>query len=396
MNTPPPLAKCSACGTSPIQHQAAFALNILDEIIGRLAVGTFGFVNALFGGTLMNVLERMLFGFLNLLGIVRFGTEIEKAVTGRSELIWREARRRGIPMEQLIVFGNNLDYYRARVHGRWYYFESLPVPPWIPQKGYHWVDDKFLLARRLEAARIPAPKAYVTTSWRSTLKAFSKLEKPVIIKPRIGSRGRHTTTNISTEAELRAAHALAREIARELVVEEHLFGSVYRATVIDGVLVGFFRGDPPNITGDGTHSILELIELKNAVRHERLEAIRITDDTRSFIERKGYTALSILPKGEVLDLSAKTGRFFGGYTREMLQEIHPKFHQIFAKAGELVRAPVVGFDLITTDPSADPDTIRWGIIECNSLPFIDLHYYALEGSPNDLAPKVWDLWEKHR
>jgi cyanophycin synthetase len=83
-------------------------------------------------------------------------------------------------------------------------------------------------------------------------------------------------------------------------VEEHLFGSVYRATVIDGVLVGFFRGDPPNITGDGTHSILELIELKNAVRHERLEAIRITDDTRSFIERKGYTALSILPKGEVL------------------------------------------------------------------------------------------------
>jgi cyanophycin synthetase len=86
----------------------------------------------------------------------------------------------------------------------------------------------------------------------------------------------------------------------------------------------------------------------------------------------------------------------GGYTREMLQEIHPKFHQIFAKAGELVRAPVVGFDLITTDPSADPDTIRWGIIECNSLPFIDLHYYALEGSPNDLAPKVWDLWEKHR
>ena len=77
----------------------------------------------------------------------------------------------------------------------------------------------------------------------------------------------------------------------------------------------------------------------------------------------------------------------------MLPEVHPKMYEIFRKAGELVEAPVVGFDLIIEDPTQDPDTQKWGIIECNSMPFIDLHYFALEGQPVDLAGRVWDLWK---
>ena len=57
-----------------------------------------------------------------------------------------------------------------------------------------------------------------------------------------------------------------------------------------------------------------------------------------------------------------------------------------------MRAPVVGFDLIMEDPTEDPETQRIGIIECNSLPFIDLHYFALEGPVINLAENVWDLW----
>ena len=78
----------------------------------------------------------------------------------------------------------------------------------------------------------------------------------------------------------------------------------------------------------------------------------------------------------------------------MLPWVHPKMHGIFEKAGELASAPVLGFDLIIGDATKDPDFERWGIIECNSLPFIDLHYFALEGEPIDLAKNVWDLWDK--
>jgi cyanophycin synthetase len=102
---------------------------------------------------------------------------------------------------------------------------------------------------------------------------------------------------------------------------------------------------------------------------------------------------SVIPKDTIVHLLAKTGRLYGGYTKEMIPEVHPKMHSIFKKAGEIVSVPVAGFDLIIEDPKADPDTQNWGIIECNSLPFIALHYFALEGEPVNVATFIWDLWK---
>jgi cyanophycin synthetase len=84
---------------------------------------------------------------------------------------------------------------------------------------------------------------------------------------------------------------------------------------------------------------------------------------------------------------------YGSYTKEMLDEVHPQIHQVFQKAIGIVQAPVAGFDLIIEDPTKDPSHQKWGIIECNSLPFIDLHYFALEGPQINLAKNVWDLWK---
>lgn len=373
-------------------------------IIEATLEGTMGF---LFGwvkvpreGYIANAVNAGFVGFFRLFGLARFDTNIEKAISGRSKLIWEEASRRGIPMQQVVMFGKHLEQYRAKIGGRWQYFQSLPVPYWLPQKGYDWMDDKFKLASKLEKAGIPAPKVTHANGFRKFRRAFDGFNKPVIIKPRSGSRGRHTTTNIRTEEELRSAYKLARMIAPELVMEEHLFGSVYRATVIGGKLSGFFRADPPQVVGDGTHTVRELIDIKNekknadAAIREKLGNIEVNEDLTSFIARKGYSLDSIVPEGLVLDLSAKTGRLYGGYTREMFPEVHPKMHDIFAKAGDAIQASIVGFDLIIERPTEDPDTQKWGIIEANSLPFIDLHYFALEGTPVNIAKPIWDLWEK--
>jgi D-alanine-D-alanine ligase-like ATP-grasp enzyme len=388
----PTHAACSACGTSPIDHRVAYALNIIDEAYLKTIGALFGALRIPLETSFTNRILGVIFWCFNAIGIVRFSTDISKASNERSELIWREAAKRDISMEQLVLFGRHLDHYRARLHNRWIYFESLPIPFSFSQQGYAWMDDKFTLALRLEKAGVPAPKARLAASWESTLRAFNELPKPVIVKPRVGSRGRHTTTNINTTRELKVAYNLARQIARELVIEEHLFGSVCRATVINKKLVGFFKADPPRIMGDDTHSVSELIAMQNKNRPARIGAIRVTDDVREFIARKGYTTESVLSKGVTLELTAKTGRFFGGYTREMLPDVHPKLHDIFKKAAELVSVPVAGFDCIMVDPTTDPNQQRWGIIECNSLPFIDLHYFPFAGTPNNLAPHVWDLW----
>ncbi|MCC7160401.1 ATP-grasp domain-containing protein [Candidatus Nomurabacteria bacterium] len=394
MTDTPHQIKCSACGTSPVNHNLLLFSDILDATLGKINASVFYFTNTDKWEKFSIFLEKVLFEIFAFLKIVTFSKDVEKALTGRSKLIWEEANKRGIKMEQVKIFGKPVEFYRAIINGKKRYFQSLPIPPWLQQSGYKWLDDKFKLYQVLSKNNIKVPKAYKISNLSQAKKAFENLSKPVIIKPQNGSRGRHTTTNINTEEELINALNLSRQITLFTVMQEHLFGSVCRATVINNKLVGFFRATPPQIIGDGIHTIQELIDDKNKNRNKKISDVNINDDLIDFIKRQNYTLDSILEKDKIIDLSAKTGRFYGGYTEEMLPKIHPKMHDIFSRAGSLIKAPIAGFDLIIKDPTKDPDTERWGIIECNSLPFIDLHYFALEGNPVNLAENIWDLWKK--
>lgn len=385
---------CSACGTSPVNHKFLLISEILENFINKLEGHSFSFTKTQRWRKMADAIEKILLAITSFLHIVTFNTDKEKAITGRSKIIWEEAEKRKIPMRQIKIFNKPVELYQAKINNKTIYFQSLPIPRSLPQNGYRWLDDKFKLAEKLTENNLKAPKSFKFSSLKQALKAFSDFKKPVIIKPQNGSRGRHTTTNITNTIELEKAVKLAREISRALVMQEHLFGSVYRATVINKKLVGFFRGDSPQILGNGTQNINELILEKNKNRDTRISEILINDDLINFIQRQGYDLNDVLETNKNLNLTAKTGRMYGSYTEEMLPKIHPKIHRIFEQAGVIVNAPVVGFDLIIEDPTKDPDTQNWGIIECNSLPFIDLHYFALEGPRINLAENVWDLWNK--
>ncbi len=388
------VAKCSACGTSPVNHYVLllndyFNLYIIDPL---RKVGSTVSRWRIFRWLEARLIALFLF-ILSTLRIIRFSKDQSKAVSGRSELIWKEAARRGIEMEQVLFLWRPLEYYRAKIGGRWEYFQSIPIPRRLIKGEYEVrLDDKFLLARDLRSAGIPVPISHTVSSLAHAHRAFDALTKPVIMKPRNGSRGRHTTTNIHTREQLESAYRLCRAIAKSIVVQEHLFGSVYRGTVVGGKLVGFFKANPPQITGDGKHTIHELVRQMNQARPEKLGEIRINDDAIAFLARLNLSPHAIPEKGRIVDLSAKTGRFYGGHTKEMFEEVHPEFVRYFEQAAEVMNAPVVGFDAIMEDPTKSPDNQRWGIIEGNSLPFIDLHYFAFEGKTRDIAPFVWDLW----
>jgi cyanophycin synthetase len=97
-------------------------------------------------------------------------------------------------------------------------------------------------------------------------------------------------------------------------------------------------------------------------------------------------------KGKIITFSQKTSRGIGGSTTEVTDIIHPENTKMLEHLGSFLKDPLVGVDLIIEDI-----TQPWhkeqhcGIIECNSLPFIDLHHYPLFGTPNNVAGKLWDL-----
>lgn len=383
---------CLYCGDSPVRHLETFVSETMASAANQ---------SRLFPGmrTLHGLVDRISDGFarffiqiLRLFGCAFFSRDMERARTLRSALIWREAARRGIAMEQLIAFGKPTEWYRARLGEAWRYFESVPLPPHLPRSGHQWLDDKHLLKVRLRQAGIPTPRSVVVRSARAARAAFAALGAPVVVKPCTGSRGRHTTVLVLDIASLEEGFKRARELNHFVVVEEYLAGSVCRATAVAGTLRGFLRADPPTVVGDGKRTVAELITEKNRARSERVAEVLIRPELTEFIERQGHALSAVLPKGKQLSLLFRTGRLFGGRTREMLSEVHPEFRALLEKAGEIADAPVVGFDVIIPDPTRTPNSQRWGIIEGNSLPFIDLHDFALEGAPANVAAHIWDLW----
>jgi len=396
MNIPEPQSKkssCVYCGDAPINHRLFYFSSIpsvlVDNHILKVTKHAPGFLR-----DFVDWLLKLFFQPLLLFGLAKLSTDINKTKTFRSRVMWEEAIRRGIEMKQLVVFGNPVDQYFVKIRGKTIYFNSLPIPERLLIMSQNW-DDKYVLKQEFLKNNIPTPACVQFPVFLSTNleQIFSKLQKPIIVKPRVGSRGRHTMTNIHTLEEFKEGVDIAKQICAHLVAEEHLSGYVCRATFVGGELMGFYRAGTPFVVGDGKQTIRELIKEKNENRPARVESVTVGEEIENFIARSGFKLDDILEKDFKLSLTYRTGRFYGGETKEMLSELHSSFAPILTKAAKIVGLPVIGFDCIIPEPTEDASTQRWGIIECNTLPFIDLHYYALEGKPQNIAGRIWELWD---
>jgi D-alanine-D-alanine ligase-like ATP-grasp enzyme len=385
-------SRCSYCGNNPVNHWVEYIDNTITVNLVRVVRNN----NASWmrhSLVLEDYIMRVCFAVLRALRLVTFTHDRAQPLSTRSMVMWEEALARGIRIEQAFFRGKATEWYRVRKGKWWHYYLSIPLPP-SHTRAEVWADSKRALKRFLEEKNVRVPRGGHAMSLREAERIFEAVEKPVIVKPEIGSRGRHSLTHIVTKEELRTAFKVAKMLCHSVMVEEHLVGSVYRATCVRGEVVGILRGDPPRITGDGVRTIAECIVHKNETRHERQKAFVPTPASLEFIKRSGYTLETVLEPGKTIDLSEKIGLSYGGYSAEEFSRAHPKLKEQLTHAGTVLGVPLVGFDFISEDIEADPDTVRWGIIEANMLPFIDLHHFPVEGEPINVAAKVWELWEQ--
>ena len=65
---------------------------------------------------------------------------------------------------------------------------------------------------------------------------------------------------------------------------------------------------------------------------------------------------------------------------------HPDITDLLKYIAKILDYPYVGVDFIIADIKKSwQDQDKGGIIECNSLPFIDLHHYPSRGKPRNAA-----------
>ncbi|HUQ30014.1 MAG TPA: hypothetical protein VM103_00630 [Candidatus Paceibacterota bacterium] len=392
------MTPCPDCGNAPVNHKVEWISAVLEKVLTPHHVpfrGLWQKIDHAVSEPLYNTWTPLLMKALVALRFSSFADAPDAKTNTRAKVMWEEATKRGISVREFRLFGVGREAFLAEYQGQTKTFLDLPRPNGAPRAGLAWMGNKEVLRQRLSARGIPAPAGGVATSVAEAKKLFATLQSPVITKPESGSRSRHTTTHLNTEADLVPAFTKAAQLTPWVIVQEELVGFVHRGTLVGGKLVAVLRREPPMVIGDGVHTIAELIaiENKNPRRDNTLfHTLEINPAAREELERQGVTLQSKPEKGKAVTLSQKTSRGIGGGATDMTDVIHPDNRAMLEMAAAIIDDPLMGIDFIMEDVTKSwKEQKRSGIIESNSMPFIDIHHYPLVGAPRNVAGALWDI-----
>ncbi|MDV6011077.1 CapA family protein [Haloechinothrix sp. LS1_15] len=216
------------------------------------------------------------------------------------------------------------------------------------------------------------------------------------LKPVHGRHGRDVHTGIHTAFEFEAALDAILAGNDEVVVQEMLPGEVYRFLWIGGRVAAVRVGIPMNVLGDGTSTITELVEAKNAERRGNPVHARypLTLGKRELdrLRRVELTPESVPPAGEMVYLSGTSNLHQGADIVDCTGEVHPSHLAEVERAVASVPGMLVcGADVIIRDHRQPAARDNHGIIELNRAPGIRGHHFPWSGSSRDVAGEIIDL-----
>ncbi len=401
MNTRAKSVRCVFCGDAPVNHKLHY-FNTASSLLPTLlfppkTTSPKRFYQVTYS-PLVRGLARWLISLLWILGAVRFSDEPGPTTTSRTKSVWKEAKKRGIRMQELVMFGLRREEMRALLPSKqgakklnWEYFNSIPVPPWKNQLGNGWIDDKNTFKRMFQKHDLPVARGAFVRSLAEAKKIFLDIGGRVITKPREGSRARHTTVAISNLRELEEGFVRAKQLCPFVMVEEFIEGTLYRATCVDRKLIGVVQFIKPATVADGVHTVEELRVKHNA--HKKFPQLTDVQPDAWFtdaITHQGYTPETILPEGTPLLLSEHSERPNGGYFIDITDAIPEATRATIERAAELCDVEVIGYDIISKDLT--DAALRFTFIEGNTLPYIELHDIPFEGTPRNVSGAVFDMW----
>jgi len=315
---------------------------------------------------------------------VRFGPSTAAIV--------EEARRRGIPVRRLnsrslvqLGLGRNLRRIQATLTDH-----TSAIAIEIAQ-------DKDDTKRVLEAIGLPVPHGAVADSAEEAVELAQEIGFPVILKPLDLSQGRGISPRLIDEGAVREAWTRARQVSERLIVEQFAEGRDHRVLVIGGRVVAVAERVPAHVTGDGVHTIRELIDAANedprrGIGHTKvLTRLECDDGVVEFLARSGYTLAGVPNDGEPVYLTATANLSTGGTSIDRTDEIHPSNVTACEMAAGVVGLDVAGIDVITPDISVPFRENGAAIIEVNAAPGVRMHTHPTEGEPRNVGAPVIDM-----
>ena len=308
------------------------------------------------------------------------------------------ARRRDIPVRR--VGGLSILRLGYGCHRR---LVSAAMTEQTSAIGVDIACDKMLAKQLIARAGIPVPDGVVARSEAESVRALSAIGAPVVIKPRNGNHGRCVTVEVNMPAEAEQAYrrAAAGSGSCEVIVESYVPGKDYRVLVTGGRVSAAAELRPPAVTGDGTSTIMELIDALNADPrrghgHSRaLSKVPVDDALLAHLANDGLLPGSVPASGRQVPLRRNGNLSTGGTSVDVTDQVHADVAELCRRAAGVAGLDVCGVDLRLDEisgplfgPQPRPPA---AVIELNACPGLRMHLAPAEGSPHAVAEDLVDM-----
>ncbi len=238
--------------------------------------------------------------------------------------------------------------------------------------------DKELSKQLLLAAGVPVPVGRPVESLDEAWAAALEIGLPVVVKPQDGNQGKGVTVNIVSREHMAVAFAAAAEHG-DVMVEKFLPGNDYRLLVVGDRMVAAARRDPPQVIGDGVHTVRELVDIVNTdpLRGEghatSLTKIRFDEIAVARLNVQGLTPDSVPDQGRRVILRNNANLSTGGTATDVTDDVHPELAARAVAAAQMVGLHVCGVDVVCESVLQPLEAQQGGVVEVNAAPGLRMH-----------------------
>ncbi|NMM61574.1 cyanophycin synthetase [Clostridium sp. P21] len=308
--------------------------------------------------------------------------------------IIKEVKKRNIPITKLgegsmfqLGYGRNSKIMEATIDGN---TKTVAVDI---------ACDKLLTKELLYNQCLPVAEGGLVRNSLELLTKANRIEYPVVLKPRYGNQGKGVIVNIKNDKEAIRAYRSLSENFDNIIIEKNIFGKDYRVCVVDGEVVAVSQKIPPYVIGDGIRSVKQLIDqlnkdLRRGEGHEKpLTKIKVDEELKITILKKGYNLESVIRKGEKLILRETANLSTGGEAIDCTDDICEENIEMCKRAAKTIDLNICGIDVCCSDISK-PIGKDGAIIEVNAAPGIRMHHYPSKGASRNVAGAIVDMMFK--
>ncbi|MDP1566433.1 MAG: cyanophycin synthetase [Polaromonas sp.] len=238
--------------------------------------------------------------------------------------------------------------------------------------------DKDLTKKLLLAAGVPVPAGRPVTDADDAWAAALQIGLPVVVKPLDGNQGKGVTVNIVTRDHLNIAFRAAAEYG-EVLVEKFLPGNDFRLLVVGNKLVAASRRDPPQVLGDGLHSVRELVDIVNQDPRRgeghatSLTRIRFDEIAVARLAVQELTPESIPARGRRVILRNNANLSTGGTATDVTTDVHPEVAARAVAAAQMIGLDICGVDMVCESVLRPLEVQSGGVVEVNAAPGLRMH-----------------------